>query len=77
MIAEATGGELFSIRTTDPYPETYDATIELAQEENTEAARPTLATHIENLDAYDYDLPRIPELVERYADGAVQLSGGI
>ena len=28
MIAEATGGELFSIRTTDPYPETYDATIE-------------------------------------------------
>ncbi|MFQ6840861.1 MAG: flavodoxin [Agathobaculum sp.] len=46
-------GRPIRIQTTDPYPETYDATIELAQEENTEGARPALATHIENLDAYD------------------------
>lgn len=67
MIADATGAELFSIKTVEKYPDTYDATIEKGQEENNTNARPELATHIDNLDQYDviflgypnwwYDMP--------------------
>lgn len=67
MIGEAAGAELFSIRTVEPYPPTYDATIEQGQSENTANARPELATHIENFDSYQtvfvgfpnwwYDMP--------------------
>ncbi|WP_314724575.1 flavodoxin [Enterocloster bolteae] len=53
MIAEASGGELFSIRTVEPYPDSYDATIDVGQSEKNDGIRPELSTHIENLDQYD------------------------
>lgn len=53
MIAQQTGGELFSIRTVKTYPSDYDGTIEEGQEEKNNNEYPELATHIENLDGYD------------------------
>lgn len=53
MISEATGADLFSIQTVDKYPDSYDATIDQGQKEQSANARPELATHIENLDSYD------------------------
>ncbi len=53
MIAEATGADLFSIQTTEKYPDSYDATIDQGQEERNADARPELSTHLENADAYD------------------------
>ncbi len=52
-IAELTGADTFSIRTTDPYPDTYEETIDQGQEEQQEDARPELSGQIENLDSYD------------------------
>lgn len=53
MISEATGADLFSIQTAEKYPDSYDATVDQGQEEESVDARPELATHIENLDSYD------------------------
>lgn len=53
MIAQATGADLFSIRMVEQYPDTYDATIDQGQQEQSDGARPELATHLENLDSYD------------------------
>ena len=47
MIAEASGGELFSIRTVEPYPDSYDDTIDVGQSEKNNGIRPELSTHIE------------------------------
>ena len=52
-IAELTGADTFSIRTTEPYPDTYEETIDQGQEEQQEDARPELSGQIENLDSYD------------------------
>lgn len=67
MIEEATGGEIFSIKTVNKYPPNYDETVKQGQEENKNNIRPELATHIESLDDYDtiflgfpnwwYDMP--------------------
>nr|WP_191384305.1 flavodoxin [uncultured Lachnoclostridium sp.] len=53
MISEETGGELFSIRTVEKYPDNYDDTIDQGQEEQREEARPQLETHIGNQEEYD------------------------
>lgn len=37
MIAEASGGELFSIRTVEPYPNNYNDTVDAGQTERTMA----------------------------------------
>lgn len=52
MIADATGADLFSIKTVEKYPGTYEETINKGQEENNANARPELATHIDNLGDY-------------------------
>lgn len=53
-IQEETGGELFSIRVTDPYPSDWDACLERANEERGQDARPALVEpQVENLDQYD------------------------
>ncbi len=67
MIAEQTGGNLFSIQTSEDYPADINDVIEYAAQEQDSNARPALMTHIENLDAYDtifvgypnwwYDMP--------------------
>lgn len=53
MIAEATGGELFSILTAEQYPDNYNDTIDVGQTEKGANARPELISHIDNLDSYD------------------------
>lgn len=53
MIAEASGGELFSIRTVEQYPDNYNDTIEAGQAEKNNGVYPELSTHIENPDDYD------------------------
>lgn len=53
MIADASGGELFSIRTAKPYPDSYDATVDAGQSEKNNGVRPEIALHIENPDQYD------------------------
>lgn len=53
MIAEHTGGELFSIRTSVVYPTDGGELIDYAAQEQNEDARPELVSHIENLDEYD------------------------
>ena len=53
MIADATGGDLFSILTAEQYPDSYDDTIDVGQEEKRANARPELSSHIEDLDRYD------------------------
>ena len=53
MIAQATGADLFSIRTVEQYPDTYDATLDQGQQEQSDGARPELAANLENLDSYD------------------------
>lgn len=53
VIAEATGGDLFEIRTVTPYPEDYVSMLRVAQEEIDSNARPELAETVENMDDYD------------------------
>lgn len=53
MIAEATGGDLFSILTAEPYPDSYDATVDVGQEEKSAGTHPQLVSHMENLADYD------------------------
>lgn len=53
MIAEATGGELFSILTAEQYPDNYDDTIDVGQAEKSANARPELSSRLDNLDSYD------------------------
>ena len=67
MIQAQTGGELFSIQTTNIYPADGGELIDQAADEQDEDFRPELTSHIENLDDYDvifvgypnwwYDMP--------------------
>ena len=67
IIAEATGGELFAIRTRKAYPTSHKALIDEAKREAEAGERPELSTHIADPDAYDvvfvgypnwwYDMP--------------------
>lgn len=52
-VQEATGGDLFSIRVTDPYPSDWDECLSRANEERGDDARPELAEHLESIDQYD------------------------
>ena len=52
-VQEETGGDLFSIRVTDPYPSDWDQCLDRANEERGEDARPQLQENVENLGSYD------------------------
>ena len=52
-VQEETGGDLFSIRVTDPYPSDWDACLARANEERGSNARPELEENVENLAQYD------------------------
>lgn len=52
-VQEKTGGELFSIRVTEPYPSDWDECLERANEEKADGARPELAQSVENMEDYD------------------------
>lgn len=52
-VQEETGGTVFSIRVTDPYPSDWDECLERANEERGNDARPDLQENVENIDQYD------------------------
>ena len=52
-VQEATGGDLFPLQVTDPYPSDWDVCLERANSERGEDARPELVAAVENLDGYD------------------------
>ena len=53
IIAEATGADIFEIKTVKPYPETYQECTEIAKQEAESNARPELANKIEDISRYD------------------------
>ena len=53
MIQKATGSDSFRIEAVNPYPEDYDQTTDVAQEEPRANARPELTAHVEDMDACD------------------------
>lgn len=67
VIQEATGGDLFEIKTEHTYPASHKDLIDTAKKEIDSKARPKLGTHIKNLKDYDvifigfpnwwYDMP--------------------
>lgn len=52
-VQEETGGDLFSIRVTDPYPSDWDDCLTRANQERSDNARPELVENVDNLDDYD------------------------
>lgn len=53
MIAEETGADLFRIETVTPYPEGYEDTKTVSQQEYETNARPELTASVEHWDEYD------------------------
>ena len=53
MIADATGADMFEIKTVKSYPETYQECTEIAKQEAEANARPELANKLENIAQYD------------------------
>lgn len=53
MIARHTGGDLFRIERTTPYPTTYKACVDEAVRELRTQARPPLTARVDNMSAYD------------------------
>jgi flavodoxin len=52
-IQEEIGGDLFSIKVTEPYSSDYDECMERASDERAEDARPSLVEQVDNMDQYD------------------------
>ena len=52
-VAEATGCEIFEIKTKTPYTQNYDVVLDVAKNEQNRRARPELASHVENMEQYD------------------------
>lgn len=52
-VEEVTGGDLFSIVVTNPYPSDYDECLNRANREKSQNARPELKYSVENMDEYD------------------------
>ena len=53
MIQAETGGDVFSIQVSEPYPTDYRENVNKAENEQSDKARPKLKTKIENFDDYD------------------------
>lgn len=53
MAQEASGGDVFFIEVTDKYPESFDGTSDRSSSEQSQGARPELASHLDNMDQYD------------------------
>ena len=67
LIQQATGGQLSQIVVQEKYPADYDDTVDRAEQEERDNARPELASEVENMDDYEivflgfpnwwYDMP--------------------
>lgn len=53
VIQENIGADIFCIEPETPYPTDHDTLVDLAAEEQDQAARPAIKDHIENLEQYD------------------------
>lgn len=53
IIAQETGADLFEINTATPYTDDYNELLDIAQQEQSEGARPELDAQVENWDDYD------------------------
>lgn len=53
VIAEALGAEIFEIKTAKPYPEDYDATLDVAKAEQGRNDRPELSARVGDMGQYD------------------------
>lgn len=52
-IQKATGADMFSIHSENPYSKDYDEVVTIGKEEKDKGDRPVIQNHIENLDQYD------------------------
>lgn len=52
-VEEETGGDLFSIQVTEPYPSDWDGCLDRANKEKGDGAHPALKAKVENLADYD------------------------
>lgn len=52
-VQEETGGDLFSIQVTEPYPSDWDSCLDRANEERSENVRPELKEQVEQIEKYD------------------------
>lgn len=52
-IHENVGGDIFEIKTVDPYPTDYNVVVDQAKKEQEENYRPKLATKVDNINSYD------------------------
>ncbi len=52
-IKEFTGGDLFKIRTAEPYPADYNEVVDKARKEQNARYRPELTAKVDNMDSYD------------------------
>ncbi len=59
-IQEVTGGDLFEITVADPYPESYQGTVDRARRELDNNARLELSSTVENMEDYDVVLVGYP-----------------
>lgn len=59
-IQEVAGGDLFEIRTTEEYPDSYQQTVDIARRELDQNARPALASQVEQMEDYDVILLGYP-----------------
>lgn len=53
LIQEETGADLFEIEPAVPYTDDYDTLLDVAQQEQSDNARPEIAGQVENWDGYD------------------------
>lgn len=73
MIAEASGGELFSIRTVEPYPDNYNDTVDVGQTDKEQWHSSGIGYAYRKSGSVRYDFCWLPKLVVWYAYGNVQL----
>lgn len=52
MVAEITGGDLFEIKPVKAYPADYDECTDVAKKEQSDNARPELASTVDNMEQY-------------------------
>lgn len=65
-VQEETGGDLFSIRVTEPYSSDWDECLERANQERGDNARPELVDNVENLEQYDMVFLGYPKMEQGY-----------
>lgn len=75
-IQRITGGDLFHIRTQQPYPKSYPMTASRAYKELQQHLWPELAAQVSRPEQYDQLLPSLPQLVRHDAHGGQRLFAG-